>query len=128
MRAAFHARTNEIEAHQALSFGGRDLPSQQPHLPHFGVVIATCERGDIRLSPDGLLIHGLDGTREVAVPRGVGRPGQGDALDALWAALREGRRSIHDARWGRATVEVVLAILRSSASRTEVLLAAPGLH
>jgi phthalate 4,5-cis-dihydrodiol dehydrogenase len=128
MRTAFHARTNEIEAHQTLSFGGRDLPSHQPHLPHFGVVIATCERGDIRLSPDGLLIHGLDGTREVAVPRGVGRPGQGDALDALWAALREGRRSIHDARWGRATVEVVLAILRSSASRTEVWLAAPGLH
>jgi phthalate 4,5-cis-dihydrodiol dehydrogenase len=126
MRTAFHARTNEIEAHQTLSFGGRDLPSHQPHLPHFGVVIATCERGDIRLSPDGLLIHGLDGTREVAVPRGVGRPGQGDALDALWAALRDGRRSIHDARWGRATVAVVLAILRSSASRAEVLIEPPS--
>jgi phthalate 4,5-cis-dihydrodiol dehydrogenase len=121
-RKAFLARTSEVEAHRALAFGGRVLPTEQPHLPHFGVVIATCERGDIRLSADGLLIHGIDGAREVAVPRGMGRPGQGDALDALWAALRDGRRCVHDARWGRTTVRVVLAILQSSASRSEVFL------
>jgi phthalate 4,5-cis-dihydrodiol dehydrogenase len=121
-RAAFLSRTNEVEVHRDLGFGGRVLPTEQPHLPHFGVVIATCERGDLRLSADGLIIHGVDGTREVAVPRGIGRPGQGDALDALWAALREGRRCLHDARWGRATVRVVLAILQSSASRSEVVL------
>ena len=63
---------------------------------------------------DGIIIHGVDGTREVAVPRGTGRPGQGDALDALWAAVRENRPCRHDARWGRATVEIVLAILESS--------------
>jgi phthalate 4,5-cis-dihydrodiol dehydrogenase len=121
-RAAFLARTNEVEAHQDLGFGGRVLPTEQPHLPHFGVVIATCERGDLRLSADGVLIHGVDGTREVPVPRGTGRPGQGDALDAVWAALREGRRCLHDARWGRATVQVVLAVLQSSASGREVVL------
>jgi phthalate 4,5-cis-dihydrodiol dehydrogenase len=121
-RAAFLARTNELEAHQNLGFGGRVLPTEQPHLPHFGVVIVTCERGDLRLSADGVLIHAVDGTREVAVPRGIGRPGQGDALDAFWAALREGRRCLHDARWGRATVRAVLAILQSSASRSEVFL------
>jgi len=121
-RAAFLARTNEVEAHRALAFGARALANDQPHLPHFGVVIVTCERGDLRLSPNGVLIHGLEGTREVAVPRGPGRPGQGDALDALWAALRENRRCVHDARWGRATVQVVRAILQSAESRSEVLL------
>jgi phthalate 4,5-cis-dihydrodiol dehydrogenase len=121
-RAAFLARTNELEAHQDLGFGGRVLPIEQPHLPHFGVVIATCERGDLRLSADGVLVHAVDGTREVAVPRSIGRPGQGDALDALWAALREGHRCVHDARWGQATVRAVLAILQSSASRSEVFL------
>ena len=60
-------------------------------MPHFGLIVATCERGDLRLSPEGVLVHGIDGTREVAVPRGPGRPGQGDALDALWDAVREGR-------------------------------------
>jgi phthalate 4,5-cis-dihydrodiol dehydrogenase len=121
-RAGFLARTDEIGAHQDLGFGGRVLPIEQPHLPHFGVIVATCERGDLRLSQDGVLIHGVNGTREVAVPRGIGRPGQGDALDALWAALREERRCVHDARWGRATVQVVLAMLQSSRTCSEVLL------
>src|SRR5262249_43199486 len=121
-RAAFLARRSELEAHQALGFGGRELPTEQPHLPHFGIVVATCERGDLRLSADGIRIYGIDGTRELPVPRGIGRPGQGDALDALWAALREGRRCLHDARWGRATVQVVLAILQSSESDREVVL------
>jgi phthalate 4,5-cis-dihydrodiol dehydrogenase len=121
-RAAFVVGENEREAHQNLAFGSRELPTDQPHLPHFGIVVATCERGDLRLSPNGVLIHGIDGTREVPVPRGVGRPGQGDALDALWAALREGRRCVHDARWGRATVQVVLAMLQSSANANEVFL------
>jgi phthalate 4,5-cis-dihydrodiol dehydrogenase len=121
-REAFLARASNLEAHQALGFGARMLPTEQPHLPHFGFIVVTCERGDMRLSPNGILIHGTDGTREVAVPRGPGRPGQGDALDALWEALREGRRCVHDARWGRGTVEIILAILQSSKSHREVRL------
>jgi phthalate 4,5-cis-dihydrodiol dehydrogenase len=121
-REAFLARASDLEAHQALGFGARVLPTEQPYLPHFGFIVATCERGDMRLSPNGILIHGTDGTREVAVPRGPGRPGQGDALDALWEALREGRRCVHDARWGRGTVEIILAILQSSKSHREVRL------
>jgi phthalate 4,5-cis-dihydrodiol dehydrogenase len=121
-RQAFLARASDLEAHQALGFGARVLPTEQPYLPHFGFIVATCERGDMRLSPNGILIHGTDGTREIAVPRGPGRPGQGDALDALWEALREGRRCVHDARWGRGTVEIILAILQSSKSHREVRL------
>jgi phthalate 4,5-cis-dihydrodiol dehydrogenase len=98
------------------------LPTEQPYLPHFGLIIVTCERGDMRLSPTGILIHGVDGTREVAAPRGVGRPGQGDVLDALWQAVRERQTNIHDARWGRDTIAVILAVLQSSKARQEVLL------
>jgi len=119
-REAFLARASDLEAHQALGFGGRVLPTEQPYLPHFGLIVVTCERGDMRLSPNGLLIHGIHGTREVAVPRGPGRPGHGDALDVLWEAIREARRCVHDARWGRATVEIILAILQSSNSHREV--------
>jgi phthalate 4,5-cis-dihydrodiol dehydrogenase len=120
-RRAFRARMSDLDAHRTLAFGGRVLPDQQPHLPHFGLIVVTCERGDMRLSPNGILIHGHEGTREFAVPSGPGWRGQGDALEALWAAVREGRSSMHDARWGRATVEVVQAILQSSAERREVI-------
>ena len=111
---------NDIEAHDNLGYGGRVLPTEQPHLPHFGLVIATCERGDLRLSPDGIAIHDIKGTREIAIERGIGRPGQGDALDALWAVVRDGRKSVHDTRWGKATVEAVFAIVRSARERCEV--------
>jgi phthalate 4,5-cis-dihydrodiol dehydrogenase len=122
MRAAFAARGSEVAAHEDLGFGARVLPDEQPYLPHFGLIIATCERGDMRLSPTGVLIHGLEGTREVAVPRGAGRPGQGDALDSLWQAVRNGRPSRHDARWGRDTIEVILAVLQSAKERREIVL------
>jgi phthalate 4,5-cis-dihydrodiol dehydrogenase len=126
-RQAFVERKSDREVHEALGFGSRVLPLEQPYLPHFGLIIATCERGDLRLAPNSIFIHGVGGTREVSAPRGIGRPGQGDALDALWSAVRDGERCIHDARWGRATVAVVLAMLESSAKRREVVLSDTGL-
>ena len=125
-RSAFPARSNERQVHEDLGFGGRVLPNEQPFLPHFGLIVATCERGDMRLSPNGVLIHDQAGTREISVPRGIGRPGQGDALDALWQAVRHRHPSRHDARWGRDTIAVILAVLESSKARREVALSAPS--
>lgn len=113
----------EAERQKDLGYGGRHLPMDQPHLPHFGIVIVTCERGDLRLSADGITLYGLDGRREIPIERGPARPGQGDVLDALWTAVREGRRDFHDARWGKATLEVALAILQSGRERREIILA-----
>jgi len=112
----------EAERQKDLGYGGRHLPGEQPHLPHFGILIATCERGDLRLTPDAVALHGADGIRTLPIERGLGRPGQGDVLDALWAALREGRRDFHNARWGKATLEVVLAILQSAREQREIIL------
>jgi phthalate 4,5-cis-dihydrodiol dehydrogenase len=120
LRAEAHA---EPDRQKDLGYGGRVLPPEQPHLPHFGTVIVTCAKGDVRLSSDGLLVYGDDGAREVAVERGPGRPGHGDALDALWAAVRDGAPCPHDARWGKATLEVGLAILQSARERREIVLA-----
>ena len=124
MRRRLRRAPDEEAARQAENgYGGAKLPTAQPHLPHFGVLIVTCERGDVRLSPDGVLVYGPEGRRELPVPRGVGRPGHGDALDALCAAVREGKRDFRDARWGKATLEVALAIRRSARERREIRLA-----
>lgn len=113
---------DEPAAQRHLAYGGRPMPEEQPHLPHFGVLIATCAGGDVRLSPSGLTVYGAAGPTELPVPRGEGRPGQGDTLDALWSAVREGRPDMHDPRWGKATLEVILAILRSARERREIIL------
>ena len=109
-------QTNRMDptANLGLAYGARTLPVEQPYLPHFGELVVTCERGDVRPSAEGLTIHDANGTRQIAVARGLGRPGQGDALDALVDAVRHGRPTLHDARWGRSTVEALLAIARSS--------------
>jgi phthalate 4,5-cis-dihydrodiol dehydrogenase len=116
------ASAAEPERQRDLGYGGRRLPVEQPHLPHFGFLLVTCEKGDIRFTPDGVAVYGLDGARDIRIERGEGRPGHGDALDALWTAVRTGRRDDRDARWGKASVEVILAILRSARERREVVL------
>lgn len=87
--------------------------------PFFGLTIVSCERGDIRQSPEGLYVYDRDGRREVEVaPEGHGR----GELTELRNALREDRPTFPDARWGMATLEVILAILGSSRERREVTL------
>jgi phthalate 4,5-cis-dihydrodiol dehydrogenase len=95
---------------------------EQPYQPHFGVLIVTCAKGEIRATPEGLMLYGVDGRRELPVDRGLGRPGHGDVLDTFWRAVREGQRDFHDARWGKATLEVALAILQSARERRDVTL------
>lgn len=90
------------------------------HHAHFGVTIVSCERGDMRQSPDGISVFDDDGKREVAVP--FGRGTRDNVLDELYDAIVHDRPLMRDGRWGRATIEVCLAILQSSKERREVTL------
>jgi phthalate 4,5-cis-dihydrodiol dehydrogenase len=101
---------------------GATAAALPPHQPHFGITIVTCAEGDMRASADGITIYDRAGVRELPLPRGVGMAGRREVLDDMRAALRCGKRPIHDGRWGRATVEVALAILRSSREQREIAL------
>ena len=102
---------------------GSTAPGMPPHQPHFGVTIVTCEKGELRASADGVLVYDRNGMREIPIPRGEGMPGRREALDDMRAAIRSGRPPLHGGRWGKATVEVALAILRSAREGSEVALA-----
>jgi phthalate 4,5-cis-dihydrodiol dehydrogenase len=92
------------------------------HQPHFGVIVVTCARGEMRASADGLYIYDQNGKREVALPRSNAMPGRSEVLDDMIAAVREGKKPLHDGRWGKANVEVTLAIQRSARERREIML------
>jgi phthalate 4,5-cis-dihydrodiol dehydrogenase len=79
----------------------------------FGLTICTGTRGDVRQSPAGLLIHTEAGAEEVLVPPDRFRNGE---LMELQDAVAAGRPAFPDHRWGRATLEVVLAIRESARS------------
>jgi phthalate 4,5-cis-dihydrodiol dehydrogenase len=104
---------------QAYGASRQDMPA---HQPHFGLTIVTCAEGEMRASADGVIVYGRDGSREVPLPRGAGMPGRQEVLDDMRAAIRSGRKPVHDGRWGKATVEVALAIQRSSREGREIML------
>jgi len=104
-RLLLHAPQEEPTRQRALAYG-----------------LTPCALGDLRVSENGITLYGQEGRRELPVERGVGRPGQGDVLDCLWSAVRRDGPIIHDARWGKATLEVVLAILKSARERREIAL------
>jgi phthalate 4,5-cis-dihydrodiol dehydrogenase len=89
----------------------------------FGMTTVVCERGDMSESPEGILIHTRDGTREISIadePRGTAE------LDELYASVTNNQPVQHDGHWGLATLEVCLAIHASSRSRQEALLFRQG--
>jgi phthalate 4,5-cis-dihydrodiol dehydrogenase len=98
----------------------RQAEAGERRQPHFGIVIATCERADLRQSADGVLIYGDEGVREITPPPQKSAPGQGDVLDELCGAVLKGEKPVHDGRWGRDTMEACLAILKSYKERREI--------
>jgi phthalate 4,5-cis-dihydrodiol dehydrogenase len=113
---------DETKARTETFAYGNTASALPPHQPHFGITIVTCADGDMRASADGVTIYGRDGVRDIPIPRGGSMPGRREVLDDLAAAIHTGRKPVHDGRWGKATVEVALAILRSSRENKEVML------
>jgi phthalate 4,5-cis-dihydrodiol dehydrogenase len=122
-RRALAARTrDETELRTANYAYGASDDGEPPHQPHFGLTIATCARGELRASADGVLVYGEDGRRDIALPHGPRYSGRGNVLDDLAAAIRTGQKPVHDGRWGKATLEVALAIQASAREGREIML------
>jgi phthalate 4,5-cis-dihydrodiol dehydrogenase len=101
---------------------GANKTGLPPRQPHFGLTIATCARGDLRASADGVMIYAQDGMRELPIPKTAGMAGRQQVLDDMREALRTGRKPRHDGHWGKATLEVALAVQRSAREGREVAL------
>jgi phthalate 4,5-cis-dihydrodiol dehydrogenase len=88
--------------------------------PFFGLTIVSCEKGDIRQTPDGLHIYGESEQRELVLP--AGSRGREAEVEELYNAVVHNRPVFHDGRWGAATLEVCLAMLESAEKRREIFL------
>jgi phthalate 4,5-cis-dihydrodiol dehydrogenase len=107
--------TGPIEAAEKFSSAEERVKPEaeraKPRQPFFGLTIVTCERGAIRQSPDGIFVYTEDGREEIACTE---RSRHNPELLELVDALSAGRPAFPDGRWGKATLEVCLAILDSS--------------
>ncbi|HET6315772.1 MAG TPA: Gfo/Idh/MocA family oxidoreductase, partial [Chloroflexota bacterium] len=90
--------------------------------PELGVFVATCANADLRLAPDGVAVYANDGLRVVPPDPWRGVAGRGAVLDELLYAVTAARPVLHDGRWGKATMEVVVAMLQSAREQREMSL------
>ena len=118
-QAAEAARKN------ARNYGGPDYrPATETRgraHQHFGTFIVSCERGDLRPLPAGVMIYDAAGARLDPLP--VPLVPRREVIDELHRAIDTGAPALHDGRWARATLEVCGALLESARSGREVTLA-----
>jgi phthalate 4,5-cis-dihydrodiol dehydrogenase len=84
-----------------------------------GPLIASFDKADVRMSPDGLTVYGDEALYEIKL--GVkGEDGRDGRIQTFYNAIVRGRPLPADGAWGMATLEVLLAIEESGRARREV--------
>jgi phthalate 4,5-cis-dihydrodiol dehydrogenase len=123
-RPHFKTRDDEIVFKNESNYGGskfRPAGETAAH-QHFGTLLVSCELADLRPVPNGVMVYKdgaaqLDAIAPPAVPRA-------EVVEELYQAIVNGKAPLHDAAWGMATVEVLLAMLQSARDGAEVRLKA----
>jgi phthalate 4,5-cis-dihydrodiol dehydrogenase len=115
-------QADEIEARETLRFGGPAGPFGFSGDGNWtpsdaGLVVASCERGEIRQSATGLYIYDDNGRHDEPLPEGASL--RLNELTELRDAINGLAPPLHDGRWGMATMEVVLAMMESATTRQE---------
>jgi phthalate 4,5-cis-dihydrodiol dehydrogenase len=114
------AEESEMKKRRAYGPLGRDAFPVDGDLAHnhFGFLIASCERADLRPTPQAVVVYGNE-TRHIeelpvpTIPRA-------EVVDELYDAAIRGKPPLHSGEWGLATLEICLAILSSAESGREI--------
>lgn len=118
-RRALFAIEDETAHKKTRAFLGlEELPEPTRH-EHFGPVVVFCEKGDIELTPNGVVLNTVDGTERIDAPYTFSRQG---FSQALVDALRGGSRPVQDGKWGLTALKACHAMLASAGQLAPVFL------
>jgi phthalate 4,5-cis-dihydrodiol dehydrogenase len=120
---SFARAEDETAFKNARNYGGsayRPPAAQTLSHQHFGTIIVSCARADLRPMPDGVMIYQsgisrLDPLPPPPVPRA-------EVIDELYDAVVNDKPPLHDGAWAMATLEVCLAMLQSAREGRDVAL------
>jgi phthalate 4,5-cis-dihydrodiol dehydrogenase len=123
-RPRFANAQEESAFKNARNYGGphyKPPAAQVPrHHQHFGTLLVSCERADLRALPGGVMIYQNGAERFEAVPPPLAP--RAEVIDELYVAVVDDEVPLHDGAWAMATLEVVLAMLKSARSGKDVAL------
>lgn len=113
----------EQQAKLARTYGGgaEKNVTPAPHHEHFGFVLVSCERADLKVLPTGIEVYGDDSRDFIEIP-----PPQiprAAVIEELVAAITGERAPVHDGAWGLVTMACCAAILASGRNGRDVPLA-----
>ena len=113
--ATTNTHNQESQLKAARNYGGslyQPTAQNEDAYQHFGPVLVSCEKADLRLTPKGLWMYGPEHETFEALPTPA-YPRK-EVIDELWGALREGKSLLHSGTWARATTEVCLSLLEAA--------------
>src|SRR5262245_25227360 len=113
---------DESALKSSRNYGGKDYsPPAASFHQHFGPLIVSCDRADLRPLPEGVMIY-ADGERRLDPVPPPHTP-RVEVIDELYDAVVSGKPPLHSGRWAMATLEVCLAMLRSAREGRDIPLA-----
>jgi phthalate 4,5-cis-dihydrodiol dehydrogenase len=113
---------DELALKARRNYGGSDYaPPASPFHQHFGALIVSCDKADLRPLPEGVMIY-ADGEKRLD-PLPAPRIPRVEVIDELYGAIVSGEPPLHDGRWAMATLEVCLAMLASAREGRDIPLA-----
>ena len=113
----------EVNLKIEAGYGGKmekNYREAEKEHPFFGLTVVSCEKGDIRQHPDGLIVYSEE--KKYIVPISKKETGRLNVLNELYQAVIEKKKPIHDGYWAKANLEICIKALESSKERKEIVL------
>lgn len=113
---------DEMQIKNDRNYGGSRHAKAQasPLHQHFGVLIASCERADLRPLPEGVMVYADDQKQLEPLP--APKVQRAEVIDELYAAMIDGHAPLHSGEWAMATMEACYAMLQSAREQREIAL------
>lgn len=113
----------EAQLKSARNYGGSQWNNVQAQSSpiqhqHFGPLVVSCEGADLRPTPKGIFIDSDHGHEFMEIDAPL-IPRQ-EVVDEFYAAVLNGQALSHDGAWALGTLEVCLAILKSSETQSTI--------
>ncbi|WP_281377846.1 Gfo/Idh/MocA family protein [Sphingobium subterraneum] len=114
------SQQDEIDAKLARTFGSASAgdPAGAPHHEHFGFVLVSCERADLKLLPTAIEVFGDE--RRETIPIAPPTLSRANVIEDFAASILGARPPVHDGWWGLETMACCAALLESSRIAADV--------
>lgn len=110
--ASLASQADEPKLKSGRTYGAADVPEPAPYAEHFGPIIVSCDRADLRLTPKGIEVWADFERSFVAAPPDPAP--RSPVLKALYEAIRLDAPPAQSGNWGRQSLAICHAILEST--------------